>query len=573
MSPKDKEPKRSGSPLPAFANDEKLRRMIREEVGGTIRNELRHFVEHEFRKGLEDFFKERHSQMLAEMGNVDDMLDAAEEAELEAEAKEGEAVGPQFSSVTGVPRLEKSMTSESKDHTHHLIEHEYELVKKMLPNSWARRGRDMLNEYLHSHMIEPPRESRLAKVIDGPHFEGINVILITGNAALMFFMTNHVAEYGNGAMPVWMQVFEKVCLACFVVEFLCKARVHCWWYFFGSDFFWNWLDFILIIASIAESSSARGNFMFLRVMRILRTAKVLRVFRLMQFLSELRLILNSIFGWVSKLFWSLVMMALIFYVFSVAFVQQAALHMMDIDGSLYDTNWEPLRMTFGTVQQGMLSLYLASTGGKDWGTFYDILEPCGSLTCMLYLFFIAFTQIAVMNILTGIFVENAMKHAEPDKDSRYLDMLRQQTHEVKALFALCKEIDVDNSGTISMTEVTRMLHEEDSSFRKHFFEMGLRPLEIECFFEMMTAAGSGDAVELGHFVHGITKMRGQATSIDLQRLLYQVKVMHTQVDAIATIVKDYSEVPSKSSPKSKDAMKNTRDAREVISKNTMEFGV
>jgi hypothetical protein len=135
-------------------------------------------------------------------------------------------------------------------------------------------------------------------------------------------------------------------------------------------------------------------------------------------------------------------------------------------------------------------------------------------------------------------------------------MLRQQAREVKELFALCKEIDVDHSGTISMSEVTRMLHEEDSSFRKHFFEMGLRPLEIECFFEMMSAAGSNDEVEFAHFVHGVTKMKGQATSIDLQHLAFQVKIIHREIDTIANAMKEHRDPPTRSGTRPKDALKN-----------------
>merc|ERR1719387_64942 len=115
-----------------------------------------------------------------------------------------------------------------------------------------------------------------------------------------------------------------------------------------------------------------------------------------------------------------------------------------------------------------------------------------------------------------------------------------------------------------MSEVRRMMHEEDSPFRTHIFEMGLRPLEIECFFEMMTAAGSGDEVEFAHFVHGVTKMRGQATSIDLQHLAFQVKIMHRQIDAIASTLEESRPAPiTRSGTRSKDALKNTKDDRQI----------
>jgi hypothetical protein len=239
--------------------------------------------------------------------------------------------------------------------------------------------------------------------------------------------------------------------------------------------------------------------------------------------------MNSIVGSMMSLFWSLVMMAIIFYVFSLTFVHQAAMTIED-SGAAEDDKWLDLKEAFGSVQAGMVSLYMSCTGGDDWAKYYKSLEPVGTWSRFLFLFFIAFTQIAIMNILTGIFLENAMKCAEPDKDCRYLEKVREQAEEIKELHELCKELDVDKSGTISYQEFHRILHTEDSPLRRRFFEMGLRPFETERFFQILSATTMEQEVDIQAFVHGVTKLRGGASSLDMQALAFQGKVMHKKIE-------------------------------------------
>ena len=81
--------------------------------------------------------------------------------------------------------------------------------------------------------------------------------------------------------------------------------------------------------------------------------------------------------------------------------------------SLDDAERENLISVFGSVEVAMLNLFKSSTGGADWEVFYSVISPCLMSACM-FVFFIAFMQVALMSIFTGIFVEKAMKLAPPD---------------------------------------------------------------------------------------------------------------------------------------------------------------
>eukprot|EP00404_Azadinium_spinosum_P034744 CAMPEP_0180657982 /NCGR_PEP_ID=MMETSP1037_2-20121125/56745_1 /TAXON_ID=632150 /ORGANISM="Azadinium spinosum, Strain 3D9" /LENGTH=83 /DNA_ID=CAMNT_0022684807 /DNA_START=37 /DNA_END=285 /DNA_ORIENTATION=+ len=82
----------------------------------------------------------------------------------------------------------------------------------------------------------------------------------------------------------------------------------------------------------------------------------------------------------------------------------------------------------------MLSLLTAITGGEDWLVYYNILTPLGSgLTALLFVFFVGFSQLAVWNIVTGIFIENAMKYAQPSRDEASIEVMRKELELSKEL--------------------------------------------------------------------------------------------------------------------------------------------
>merc|ERR1712151_1214966 len=98
--------------------------------------------------------------------------------------------------------------------------------------------------------------------------------------------------------------------------------------------------------------------------------------------------------------------------------------------------------------------YAAATGGQDWQTFYFTLVPTGELACIIFVLFIAFIQIALVNILTGIFVEKALKSAVPDTEVQAREHKRTLEKEKKELRDLCADLDknFDGNGRISHKE-------------------------------------------------------------------------------------------------------------------------
>jgi hypothetical protein len=76
-----------------------------------------------------------------------------------------------------------------------------------------------------------------------------------------------------------------------------------------------------------------------------------------------------------------------------------------------------LEVYFGSLSRTMLSLFQCITSGLDWEIvaqpLWDDVSPVHAVLFSLY---IAFAVLALLNVITGVFVESALLHAKADKD-------------------------------------------------------------------------------------------------------------------------------------------------------------
>ena len=114
----------------------------------------------------------------------------------------------------------------------------------------------------------------------------------------------------------------------YFVEIVLKLKVYRQYFFVNHDWKWHWLDVFLVITStydqisqlLSPASKGSGAAVF-RLLRLFKMAKMLRIIRVMKFFKELRLLLTPIMGSMRQLTWSLIMLALIIYIFACIFLQ------------------------------------------------------------------------------------------------------------------------------------------------------------------------------------------------------------------------------------------------------------
>jgi len=367
-------------------------------------------------------------------------------------------------------------------------------------------------------------------------------LTIFANAVYTVYMADYgirnLGTTGNTASRIVEIVFSAI----FVFELLVKLIVHQKYFFWNRDTRWNLLDLVLVTSSIADqtsllvatTSAPNTNMSFLRSLRILRLTRIFRVLRVIRVVRELRNILVSLVGSFISLFWCLLMLGLIIVCFSLVFVMVITEYLINYADEIEPAVQEGLILYFGGVIKAMRTLYMATTGGDDWSTYYDFLAETGSATELLFIFFISFFNFAVFNVLTGIFVDNAMKVSRADRDIMVMEQRQKEFRDAQVLKAVCEEMDEDKSGGISWQEFKA--HLQDPKAAAHLAAIGLDVHDARVFFEILELVAGKPEVDIDIFVRGCMRMKGSATSIDMQTLAYEVRQIRKEQEKFGELV-------------------------------------
>eukprot|EP00747_Dinoflagellata_sp_TGD_P129357 gnl/TRDRNA2_/TRDRNA2_174669_c2_seq3.p2 gnl/TRDRNA2_/TRDRNA2_174669_c2~~gnl/TRDRNA2_/TRDRNA2_174669_c2_seq3.p2 ORF type:complete len:187 (-),score=49.46 gnl/TRDRNA2_/TRDRNA2_174669_c2_seq3:266-826(-) len=134
-----------------------------------------------------------------------------------------------------------------------------------------------------------------------------------------------------------------------------------------------------------------------------------------------------------------------------------------------------------------------------------------------------FFNFAVFNILTGLFVEQALQCAEPDHDAQVFEQRIQEIADRETMKELCQDMDANGDGLITLAEFKRHLRTPKG---RHMLKLqGIDVEDAELFFQLLVDASESDEVQMRVFRDCAMRMKGMAKSIDLQVLFYETKML------------------------------------------------
>jgi len=327
-----------------------------------------------------------------------------------------------------------------------------------------------------------------------------------------------VQAYG-GSPTVWADYFEICFVIFFMLELALRIFVERIAFLLGSEWRWNIFDSILVLMSmsdLATNGSESGSFGGAAVGRILRLSRffaLMRLSRVMRQLPSLRIILLSILDSMTSLVWCFLFIAFIQYVFAVLVVYGAADHLRN---NVEESVEVELKLWWGGIYRSMVTLFMTISGGCDWG---DVVVPLRQMSAMyepLFLFYIFFMCFGVLNVVVGAFVATTQQIAanDPESAAKYaVGQMENYLHRINGFF---KQADVDHTGTLSWEEFKKQL--EDPKTQSYFQALELDVSQAPVLFDLLDADGSG-AVTVEEFVEGCVRLRGQARSIDVNKVM------------------------------------------------------
>jgi len=287
-------------------------------------------------------------------------------------------------------------------------------------------------------------------------------------------MTEVMAVNEYATSPLTFTVIELVFLGVFTTEIALKLYVYRCQLFtrrtasgkVNDGRYWNMLDCLIIGLQVIETilmpfdleSNAFQGLSVIRILRLLRLVRIVRIVKVMRFVADLRMIIYSIWRSISLFFWSVVALILLNFICSVYFTEFVLTN--KVNGVI--RNRTTINPYFGSLTQTMISLFQAVTGGIDWRDLTDVLSKETSPWIILpFLVYVAFNQIAMLNVISGVFLETAMEIAREEKD----------IYVVRNARLVFTAVDYNKSGTVTWEDFESAL---DHPHMQNFFEAVVR---------------------------------------------------------------------------------------------------
>eukprot|EP00927_Polykrikos_kofoidii_P011763 TRINITY_DN15024_c0_g2_i1.p1 TRINITY_DN15024_c0_g2~~TRINITY_DN15024_c0_g2_i1.p1 ORF type:complete len:640 (+),score=113.88 TRINITY_DN15024_c0_g2_i1:43-1962(+) len=322
------------------------------------------------------------------------------------------------------------------------------------------------------------------------------------------------------AAPSNLQFVDAAFCALFSVELLlrfvaCGGVVQ--FFVYANDVWWNVFDFLIVTVTAADLISSQNSdgiasnnfsgaraFRLLRFVRFFRFMRIVRVLRLFQ---ELRTVVSSALASLKAVVWTLMLMFLMIYVVAICITQVFLESRRDVVDQDYIEIW------WGSVFRSVLTLFACITSGVDWEILMNpMIADLGPLAVVSFMLYIAFCLFALLNVITGVFVEKAMVNADQVK----IDFLRDRVCDAFRRF-----MKHDDATTITASKFDLMVQSEE--MQDYFRAIDVDTSDSSIIFQILDAdkSGSIDVVEL---ITGCMRLRGPAQALHMEMLMHESRL-------------------------------------------------
>merc|ERR1712107_232081 len=110
---------------------------------------------------------------------------------------------------------------------------------------------------------------------------------------------------------------------------------------------------------------------------------------------------------VTSLMWAMVLLIIIIFLFSVIFVTGAESYVRAAHAD--DLLVGEIRDIFVSMPHSLLALFQIVTGGENWAHMEYVLRSMSVIYSFMLLLYVCLMLLAMMNIVTGIFVNDAIE--------------------------------------------------------------------------------------------------------------------------------------------------------------------
>eukprot|EP00929_Paragymnodinium_shiwhaense_P111657 TRINITY_DN79992_c0_g1_i1.p1 TRINITY_DN79992_c0_g1~~TRINITY_DN79992_c0_g1_i1.p1 ORF type:complete len:671 (+),score=182.65 TRINITY_DN79992_c0_g1_i1:135-2147(+) len=366
--------------------------------------------------------------------------------------------------------------------------------------------------------VLPPTKGHwglLHKLVGHPAFEACSAVIIMTHCLFVAAYVEWIATKGYPVHPV-LRHGNTVLTIIFFFEVLIKAVAERAHFIIGQEAAWNVFDivllFIVVLDAVFGLTEASKEYKQIMTMgEIVRITRVLRIFRVLRFSQSLHIILTKVFNSVKTLFWVVVLTVILLFVASVCLTQGAIKYLQAPHGD-DDDSYMLVRSRYGTVMRCAYTLFQSITGGLTWGDTADALLQVSQLYGLIFIAFIFLVIFAILNMITGVFVDAALENGHLERELMTQRQAKQDEKLATQLRLVFFEMDKVEDGIIQMSDFFNYL--KDDTVSAYMRALHIDTSDAGLLFRLLDVDNSGE-IFIDEFVEGCMKLKGTAKSMDL----------------------------------------------------------
>lgn len=333
-----------------------------------------------------------------------------------------------------------------------------------------------------------PGQVFLRRFVTSWPVEALLIALILLSLGVIAIETDRLAA---GLAPLdGLDVVNYGIMAVYTTELIMKL------YVFRCKFFltpWNCLDFFivqsdLVMVVVEVFLADTASLSLLRVLRLLRLARGARVLR---HFPQLALMVKGLFATLNVMFSGLLLLAGALVILGILGTQ--ILHPVNqrvASKGVYDNCERCHRASESTISSATTFVQQIVTG-DSWGTLSIPIMEEEPATAIFFAIVFSFLQLMVLNVILSMVVNTSLKTAEEDSKRILKEKeFAYKTH-VRTFRQLCAELDTDNSGTLTKSELLSGFV-ENPEFQEVMQLMDFSFEDLDAVFGILDTDNSGD---------------------------------------------------------------------------------
>jgi len=397
-----------------------------------------------------------------------------------------------------------------------------------------RQGSDARKSLLITEGWGWPRK-KLAEVMNQRYFETTMGAIIMINVVLIIYETDVDAQCYPEVS--WMEQGYNICpwnaskmsgiyeanlvlLVIYTLEAACRIYVERLRYFCAK---WNLLDFFVVISGIM-SEAVQGMSIKVAWLRIFRIARLTRAFRVVLSIRELYLLMTGIWSSARALFFGTVLLFSMLLVWSIILVEFAH----PVNAHIPYEGCERCPKAFATVMSSVLTLFQQIITGDSWGLVsIPVIEASGIAVWYVVPILVGIVvsvSLGVMNLILAVIVQSATEAREMDVEQRTKERIRETLRQKSEFLNLCKDMDKDGSGTITVQEMHNAW-EESEQFQTIMTLLDVGEDDINDIFSIFDVKGTGE-LDYKLFVDQLYQLK----NVDQRMMLSIIKMKLVDTD-------------------------------------------